>query len=326
MKVPLKWLADYVPLTVPVAELVERLTLAGLEVSSVRLIGMPAPEGLRVKSAEAGPVWPPDKIVMARVQKVEPHPDPAVVNLKLPTVEYGNGRTKQLVTGAPNLKVGDSGQTVVLALVGSVLFSHHAKSSEKVLQELKPAKIRGIPSDAMVCSAFELGIDDDKEAGIILLDEEVATGTPAVDFLGDIVLELEITPNMARCLSVIGVAREVAALTGQSLRLPPHQPKAEGPDIEGQVRVSFAGLDAATAELCRHAAYQQHCRRYQLRIAGMGPAAARFRLRQVAPARRRQSAPYHCSTCTGRRDTDDTRRGQQGDTVQADHGDADYRR
>jgi phenylalanyl-tRNA synthetase beta chain len=239
MKVPLKWLAEYVPLTVPVAELVERLTLAGLEVSSVRLIGAPAPEGLRVKSAEEGPEWPPDKIVMARVQKVEPHPDPAVVNLKLPTVEYGNGRIKQLVTGAPNLKVGDSGQTAVLALAGSVLFSHHAKSSEKVLQELKPAKIRGIPSDAMVCSAFELGIDDDKESGIILLDEEVAPGTPTVDFMGDIVLELEITPNMARCLSVIGVAREVAALTGQSLRIPPHQPKAEGPAIEGQARVSI---------------------------------------------------------------------------------------
>lgn len=239
MKVPLKWLAEYVPLTIPIAELVERLTLAGLEVSGVRLIGVPAPEGLRVKSAEAGPVWPPDKIVAARVQKVEPHPDPAVVNLKLPTVEYGQGRTKQLVTGAPNLKIGDSGQTVLLALAGSVLFSHHAKGSEKTLQELKPAKIRGIPSDAMVCSAFELGIDDDKEAGIILLDEEIAPGTPVVDFLGDIVLELEITPNMARCLSVIGVAREVAALTGQTLRLPPHQPKAEGPATEGQVRVSI---------------------------------------------------------------------------------------
>ncbi len=239
MKVPLKWLAEYVPLTIPVASLVERLTLAGLEVSGVRLLGVAVPEGLRVKSAEAGPVWPPDKIVAARVLKVEPHPDPAVVNLKLPTVEYGQGRTKQLVTGAPNLKVGESGQTVILALAGSVLFNHHAKSSDKVLQELKPAKIRGIPSDAMVCSSFELGIDDDKEAGIILLNEEIAPGTPAVDFLGDMVLELEITPNMARCLSVIGVAREVAALTGQSLRLPPHQPKAEGPPTEGRVRVSI---------------------------------------------------------------------------------------
>ncbi len=250
MKIPLKWLAEYVPLTLPVAELVERLTLAGLEVSGVRLIGEAVPEGLRVKSAEAGPVWPRDKIVLARVQKVEPHPDPAVINLKLPTVEYGQGRSKQLVTGAPNLKVGDAGQSVILALAGSVLFNHHAKSNEKSLQELKPAKIRGIPSDAMVCSGFELGIDDDKEAGIILLDEEVAPGTPAVDFMGDIVLELEVTPNMARCLSVLGVAREVAALTGQSLRLPPHQPKEDGPAIEGQVRVSIED-----AKLCaRYAA------------------------------------------------------------------------
>ncbi len=239
MKIPLKWLAEYVPLTLPVAELVERLTLAGLEVSGVRLIGESVPEGLRVKSAEAGPVWPRDKIILARVQKVEPHPDPAVINLKLPTVEYGQGRSKQLVTGAPNLKVGDAGQGVVLALAGSVLFNHHAKSNEKSLQELKPAKIRGIPSDAMVCSGFELGIDDDKEAGIILLDEEVAPGTPAVEFMGDIVLELDVTPNMARCLSVLGVAREVAALTGQNLRLPPHQPKAEGPPTEGLVRVSI---------------------------------------------------------------------------------------
>ncbi len=239
MKVPLQWLAEYVPLTLPVAELVERLTLAGLEVSGVRLIGTPAPEGLRVKSAEAGPVWSPDKIVLARVTKVEPHPDPAVVNLKLPTVEYGQGRIKQLVTGAPNLKVGDMGQGVVLALSGSVLFSHHAKGQEKSLQELKPAKIRGIPSDAMVCSAFELGIDDDKEAGIILLDEEIVPGTSAVDFMGDIVLELEVTPNMARCLSMIGVAREVAALTGQTMRLPRSVSPASQTDLRDRVRVSI---------------------------------------------------------------------------------------
>jgi phenylalanyl-tRNA synthetase beta chain len=72
-----------------------------------------------------------------------------------------------------------------------------------------------------------------------LLKDAIEPGTPAVDVLGDIVLELEITPNLARCLSVLGVAREVAALTGQTLRLPPHQPKMEGPAIEGQVGVSI---------------------------------------------------------------------------------------
>jgi phenylalanyl-tRNA synthetase beta chain len=234
MKVPLKWLEDYVPVTLPVAELVERMTRAGLEVSGVRLIGVPSPEGLRVKAAEAGPVWQRERIVIARVQKIEPHPDPAVVNLKLPTVEYGEGRSKLLVTGAPNLKVGQTGQKVILALTGAVLFNYHAKSNDKVLQELKPAKIRGIASDAMVCSAFELGIDDDKESGIIILEDDAPVGTPLVDYMGDIVLELDVTPNLARCLSMLGVAREVAALTGQTLRPPTEEAKAKGPDIEKQ--------------------------------------------------------------------------------------------
>lgn len=240
MKIPLSWLREYVPLTVPVAELVERLTLAGLEVSGVRLLGVPAPEGLHVKSEEAGPVWERDKILIARVQRVEPHPDPAVVNLKLPVVEYGEGRTKTIVTGAPNLKVGDGGQRVILALTGSVLYNHHAKGGEKTLQQLKPTKIRGVPSDAMVCSSFELGIDEDKEAGIILLEEDAPVGMPLADYMGDIVLELDVLPNMARCLALLGVAREVAALTGQTLKLPDTPLRAEGKPIEGQVRVALA--------------------------------------------------------------------------------------
>ncbi len=234
MKIPLKWLAEYVPLTLPVAELVERLTLAGLEVSGVRPIGVPPPQGLRVKSAEAGPVWERDKIVIAEVQSVGPHPD--ADRLKLPVVTYGEGRSKTLVTGAPNIKVGDTGLKIILALSGSVLFDGHA--TPKQLKELKPTKIRGVPSDAMVCSAYELGISDEHE-GIILLEDDAPVGMPLVDFMGDIVLELEVTPNLARCLSLLGVAREVAALTGQSPRLPPHPVKAEGPAIEGQVRVSI---------------------------------------------------------------------------------------
>ncbi len=167
MKVPLKWLEDYVPLTLPVAELAERLTLAGLEVSGVRLIGVPPPPGLRVKSEEAGPVWDRDKVVVAQVVSVEKHPN--ADKLKLPTVDYGQGRTKKMVTGAPNLNVGDRGQKVVLALAGAVLFDGHA--TPKKLAELKPGKIRGEPSDAMVCSTFELGVDEEHE-GIIFLEDE----------------------------------------------------------------------------------------------------------------------------------------------------------
>src|SRR2546423_212512 len=103
MKVPLKWLSDYVSLDLPVAGLAERLTLAGLEVAGVRLFGLPHPEGLRTKAEEAGPVWDRDKIIIAQVTKVDKHPD--ADKLKLPVVDYGQGRTKNLVTGAPNIKV-----------------------------------------------------------------------------------------------------------------------------------------------------------------------------------------------------------------------------
>jgi phenylalanyl-tRNA synthetase beta chain len=232
MKIPLKWLEDYVPLTVPIAELAERLTLAGLEVSGVRLLGLPPPEGLRVKAEDQGPVWDRDKVVVARVLEVQPHPN--ADRLKLPVVEYGEGKVKTIVTGAPNLKVGDKGQKVVLALSGSRLIDGHSASRE--IKELKPTKIRGVPSDAMVCSALELGISDESE-GILLLEDEAPVGMPLADFMADTVLELEITPNLARCLSLIGVAREVAALTGQTVKLPPHQAHADGPPIAGKVSV-----------------------------------------------------------------------------------------
>jgi phenylalanyl-tRNA synthetase beta chain len=234
MKVPLSWLRDYVDLTLPVPELVERLTLAGLEVASVRLLGVPAPPGLHVKTEDAGPVWDRDKIVIARVLRVEQHPN--ADRLTLATVEYGAPEPKTVVTGAPNIKVGQRGQKVILAVSGSKLYDGHA--SEKVLRELKPSKIRGIPSDAMVCSAYELGISDEHE-GIILLEEDAPVGTPLVDYMGDVVLEIDVTPNLARCLSLIGVAREVAALTGQKLRLPPHTMQATGEPAEGQVRVAI---------------------------------------------------------------------------------------
>src|SRR5947209_7873834 len=123
MKVPLNWLRDYVDLPASVAELVERLTLAGLEVSGVRLIGLPPPDGLRVKAADAGPVWQRDKIVVAKVLGVERHPN--ADRLTLATVDYGAGQ-KTVVTGAPNIKVGEQGQKVIVAQSGSVLFDGHA--------------------------------------------------------------------------------------------------------------------------------------------------------------------------------------------------------
>jgi phenylalanyl-tRNA synthetase beta chain len=232
MKVPLSWLRDYVDIPDSVPHLVDRLTLAGLEVAGVRVIGLPVPAGLHVKAEDAGPVWDRDKIVLGKVLSVERHPN--ADRLTLATVEYGAAKPKQVVTGAPNLKFGDRGQTVIVALAGSVLFDGHADT--KVLRELKPSKIRGVPSDAMVCSAYELGISDEHE-GIILLNEDIPPGTPLVDVMGDVVLDIDVLPNMARCLAMIGVAREVAALTGQTVRLPDHTVQTKGEPIQGKVEV-----------------------------------------------------------------------------------------
>jgi phenylalanyl-tRNA synthetase beta chain len=234
MKVPLSWLRDYVDLPDSIAPLVERLTLAGLEVGGVRLIGLPTPPGLHVKQEDRGPVWIPDKIMVGKVLQVERHPN--ADRLTLATVEYGASQPKTVVTGAPNLKVGDQGQKVIVALAGSVLYDGHA--DEKVLRELKPSKIRGVSSDAMVCSTYELGISDEHE-GIILLEDDAPVGVPLADFMGDIVLDIDVLPNMARCMSMIGVAREVAVLTGQALHLPTVALQAAGEPIEGKVQVQI---------------------------------------------------------------------------------------
>jgi phenylalanyl-tRNA synthetase beta chain len=240
MKVPLSWLSDYVKPAIPPARLAERLTLAGVEVAGVQAIGVPLPEGMHAKDEAASPVWQRDKIVIGKVLAVERHPN--ADRLTLATVEYGAAEPKVVVTGAPNICVGESGQKVILALAGSVLYDGHA--DEKVLRELKPSKIRGVPSDAMVCSAYELGISDEHE-GIILLENEAPIGKPAADYLGEIVLDLDVTPNLARCLSMIGVAREVAALTGESLRLPARSQQAAARPGAGPVDIVIEN-----AQLC----------------------------------------------------------------------------
>ncbi len=240
MKVPLNWLREYIPLTTTLPELVDRLTISGLEVASVRLFGLPTPEGLRAKQDERGPVWDRERIVTAQVLSIEKHPN--ADKLKLVQVDYGIGAPKQVVTGAPNINVGDKGQKVVIGLSGCTYFDGHA--TPKSIKELKPSVLRGVPSDAMVMSTFELGIDEEHE-GIILLEEDAPVGAPLADFMGDAVLELDVLPNMARCLSMIGVAREVAALTGETATVANPEPTHAAESIEGKVRVEIAD-----AKLC----------------------------------------------------------------------------
>ena len=240
MNIPLKWLADYLPALPSVADLAERLTVAGLEVSKVRLVGEPVPAGLRVHEADLGPVWDRDKVVLGRVREITKHPN--ADKLKLVLVDLGGPEPKQVVTGADNIAVGESGQGVVVALTGSRLIDGY--SDEKKFVVLSPKPLKGIMSDSMVCSSRELGMDQE-HAGIILLDEDLTPGAPAVDLLGDAVVEVDVLPNMARCLGMVGVAREVAALTGQKASVPEPKPNVKPDTASGDlvsVRIDAPGL------------------------------------------------------------------------------------
>lgn len=234
MKIPLSWLREYVGFDLQPAELAQRLTLAGLEVGGVRVVGLPIPEGVRVPADERGPVWEADKIVTARVLKVEKHPN--ADKLKLVSADYGAAEPKVCVTGAPNIKIGDSGMVVVLGLAGTQYWDGHV--TPKAIKELMPSVLRGVPSDAMVMSEYELGISEEHE-GIILLPGDTPVGKPAAELMGEIVLEADILPNMARCLSMLGIAREVSALTGKPVAPPLNDVSATGKPIDGQVTVAI---------------------------------------------------------------------------------------
>ena len=192
MRVPLKWLSEFVALEVPLEELLERLPAAGIEVGEVERVG-------------AG--WDRARIVVGEVTAVRQHPN--ADRLTLPTVAYGAGRVIEVVTGAPNIRVGMSGVKVALALAGASLVDAHAPEGGRTV--LKPSKIRGVRSEGMVCSEKELGISAE-HGGILLLPADAEPGTPLVDYLGDTVLHVELTPNLAHCLSLAGIAREVAAM------------------------------------------------------------------------------------------------------------------
>jgi phenylalanyl-tRNA synthetase beta chain len=272
MRVPLSWLREYVELPDDLPALVERLSRAGLEVTSVHAYGLPLPAGL--PASQAPLVWERDKVLVARILNIAKHPD--ADKLKLVTVEYGAEQPKTVVTGAPNIAVGESGQVVILGLRGCRYFSKD-KEGRPCILTLEPRSLRGILNDAMCMSEFELGLSEDHE-GIILLDPSTAppAGTPAADLLGDVVLEIDVLPSMARCLGLVGLAREVAALTGLPLRLPvPHYPTASE-SVEQHVGVSIADTQLCpryVAAIVRnvHVGPSPYWLQHRLRLAGMRP-------------------------------------------------------
>ncbi|MHB1294231.1 MAG: phenylalanine--tRNA ligase subunit beta [Anaerolineae bacterium] len=223
MRVPLSWLKEYVALALPIGELSERLTYGGLEVSGVEHVG---------------DEWAKDAIFVGQVVSVRQHPN--ADRLVLVTVTYGQSEPVEVVTGAPNLHVGDSGQKVVFATIGARLIDPYADTLK--YQTLKRSKIRGIDSVGMVCSEKELGISQE-HGGIIILPEDAPVGTPFADYWGDTVLDIDLTPNLARCFSITGVAREAAALTGSPLRLPDPQVVAEGDPIAGRIDIVIQDPD-----------------------------------------------------------------------------------
>ncbi len=210
MRVPLSWLAEYVPLPLSPAETAHRLTMAGLETTYV-------------PGAAAG--W--DNVVVGSVTDVSPHPN--ADRLRLATVDVGTS-SQTVVCGAPNVAVG---QRVAFARVGAKLID--GKTGEPL--ELTAATIRGVESAGMVCSAKELGLGDDHE-GILVLRDDAPVGKPLADVIpaGD-VLEIEVTANRGDCLSILGVAHEVAAFS-EDVVTEPSADYAEGDeDVADAIKV-----------------------------------------------------------------------------------------
>ncbi len=218
MRVPLSWLNDFVEIhDLDPVELAERLTLAGLEVEHIRWMGLNPSASYHVQrermGEEDGLPWERDKIFVGEILKTERHPN--ADRLLLATVAYGGDKPMTIITGAPNLKVHDSGLKVAFATIGATLIDPYASGYKTF--KLKAGKIRGIRSEGMACSERELGISEEHE-GIIILPPNAPAGMPLADYLGDAVLTMDLTPNLARDLNIIGVAREVAALYDRPLK------------------------------------------------------------------------------------------------------------
>jgi phenylalanyl-tRNA synthetase beta chain len=224
MKAPLSWLQDFVELNFPVAELAHLLTMAGMEVEEIRILGLPRPEAGSTTAKVTGLTWDREKIVAAAVTEVMPHPNAD----RLVLCRLDDGIEEHIVlTGAPNLYEFKAKGTlstplkVAYAKEGSQLYDGHQEGY--ILTTLKRTKIRGVESDSMICSEKELGISDEHE-GILFLAPDAVPGTPLVDILGDAVLDVNLLPSFARCASMLGLAREIAAITRKPLKSPHFTP------------------------------------------------------------------------------------------------------
>lgn len=245
MRVPMKWLQELVPVDMDINSLVDRLDLTGTAVEGTQVLG----EAL-------------DGVVIGRIATKERHPE--ADRLWVTTVDVGDDQPRTIVCGAQNFEAGD---IVPVALVGAILPGG---------MEIKRAKLRGVVSEGMNCSARELGLGDDHD-GLLILPGDAPVGVPFAQWRGlsDTVLELEITPNRPDCLSMVGVAREVGAITGAAHVTPSSSPQDSGPSIGSSCTVHIAEPDL--------------CPRYTARIirgVSMGPSPEWLAERVVASGAR----------------------------------------
>jgi phenylalanyl-tRNA synthetase beta chain len=215
MLVPLKWLRDYVDITIPVEELARRLTLGAAEVEDI------------IRAGD----WD-DHVRVGEVLKVEPHPN--ADRLRLATVTTG-GHTETVVCGAPNVAPG---QRVAFATEGAMLINGRTGQREA----LKANVIRGVKSAGMVLSEKELGLSENHE-GILELPPDAPVGELLRDYLGDVVLDLSTWANRPDLLSMLGVAREVAALTNQQVREPNRDYTESGTPAAERISVTIDAPD-----------------------------------------------------------------------------------
>ena len=201
MRVPLSWLREYVDVQLTPDQLAERLTLLGMEVKSVESWGAD---------------W--ENVVVGELLAVEAHP--RADRLSLTRVDVGAGEPLEIVCGATNIAVG---QRVPVALPGAVLpGNRRIERTEKM----------GAVSNGMLCSGDELRLTGDAD-GILILPADARLGASLVDLYGDTVLDVDVKPNRGDVLSLVGLAREVSAVTGAPLRFPETDPPEDPDEFTG---------------------------------------------------------------------------------------------
>lgn len=224
MLVPVKWMKQYVNIDdIEIRELADKLNSSGSHVEAIEKVD---------KGVE--------KVVVGKILQIEKHPD--ADKLVITKIDVGEEEAIQIVTGANNISEGDY---VPVALVG-------AKLPDGL--KIKKGKLRGVPSNGMLCSADELGIDDsvvpkEQKDGIYILDGEYELGLDIRDVmnLSEEVIEFEITPNRPDCFSIVGMARETGASIGRRISMPSVELKSE----EGNIVDYFSGITVEDKELCK---------------------------------------------------------------------------